>query len=133
LRRYRHTICDADLFFVLNSPVSYGLLIIEREEHRMDTRLVVMAAAVTMTLAGCSSAPTKPVAEQALAKQCDKSIDAGYRELNFSNANGFGGSWEYTKAASLLGAAKVQSGFGSYTGCIEKVKTARSYIKQSRK
>ncbi|MCK4743119.1 MAG: hypothetical protein KAT25_04810 [Sulfuriflexus sp.] len=98
----------------------------------MDTRLL-MAAALTIALAGCSSAPTKPAVEQALAKQCDKSLDVGYKELNFSNANGFGGSWEYTKAASLLGAAKVQSGFGSYNGCIEKVKTARAYIKESRK
>ena len=98
----------------------------------MDTRLL-MAAVLTIALAGCSSSPTKPAEDLALAKQCDKSLDAGYKELNFSNASGFGGSWEYTKAASLLGAAKVQSGFGSYNGCIEKVKTARIYIKESRK
>jgi len=99
----------------------------------MDTRLIIMAAMVTITLAGCSSAPTKPAEELALAKKCDKGLDVGYKELNFSNAKGFGGSWEYTKAASLLSAAKVQSGFGSYTGCIEKVKTARAYIRESRK
>jgi len=97
----------------------------------MDTRILIVAVAVAV--AGCSSAPTKPAEELALAKKCDKSLDVGYKELNFSNANGFGGSWEYTKAASLLGAAKVQSGFGSYNGCIEKVKTARAFIKQSRK
>jgi len=99
----------------------------------MDTRLLVMVAVMLGTLAGCSSSPTKPAQDIALAKQCDKNLDVGYKELNFSNANGFGGSWEYTKAASLLGAAKVQSGFGSYSGCIEKVKTARAYIKASRK
>jgi len=98
----------------------------------MDTRLL-MAAILTVTLAGCSSSPTKPAEDIALAKQCDKGLDVGYKELNFSNANGFGGSWEYTKAASLLGAAKVQLGFGSYNGCIEKVKTARAYIKESKK
>ena len=97
----------------------------------MDTRILIVAVAVAV--AGCSSAPTKPAEELALAKKCDKILDVGYKELNFSNANGFGGSWEYTKAASLLGAAKVQSGFGSYNGCIEKVKTARAFIKQSRK
>jgi len=99
----------------------------------METRLLIMAVLMTGTLAGCSSSPTKPVEDLALAKQCDKNLDLGYKELNFSSTNGFGGSWEYTKAASLLGAAKVQSGFGSYHGCIEKVKTARSYIKASRK
>ncbi len=97
----------------------------------MDTRLLIIAATVSVALAGCSSSPTKPAEDIALAKQCDKELDIGYKELNFSSAKGFGGSWEYTKAASLLGAAKVQSGFGSYNGCIEKVKTARSYIKES--
>jgi len=100
----------------------------------MDTRRILMVSIVAIGIVGCSSAPKKPPAEElALAEQCDKGIDVGYKELNFSNANGFGGSWEYTKAASLLGAAKVQSGFGSYDGCIEKVRTARTYIKESRK
>lgn len=98
----------------------------------MDTRLL-MATVLTVALAGCSSSPTKPAEDLALAKQCDKSLDVGYKELNFSNASGFGGSWEYTKAASLLGAAKVQSGFGSYNDCIDKVKTARTYIQASKK
>lgn len=100
----------------------------------MDTRLLIVVATVVVGLAGCSSAPKKsPEQDLALAQQCDKGLDVGYKELNFSNANGFGGSWEYTKAASLLGAAKVQSGFGSYDGCLEKVTTARAYIKASKK
>jgi len=100
----------------------------------MDTRMLIIVAAVSMTLAGCSTSPTKsPEQEIALAKQCDKGLSVGYEELNFSNANGFGGSWEYTKAASLLGAAKVQSSFGSYDSCLEKVTTARAYIKASKK
>ena len=99
----------------------------------MDTRLLMIVATLSVTLTACSSAPTKPAEDLALAKQCDKQLDVGYKELNFSSAKGFGGSWEYTKAASLLGAAKVQSGFGSYNGCIEKVKTARAYIKESEK
>jgi len=99
----------------------------------MNTRLLILVTTMTVVLAGCSSAPTKLAEDLALAKQCDESLDVGYKELDFSNANGFGGSWEYTKAASLLGAAKVQSGFGSYNGCIEKVATARTYIKASKK
>ena len=99
----------------------------------MDTRIATLTMVIAL-LTGCSTAPTKPAAtELALEKRCNKGIDVGYKELNFSHANGFGGSWEYTKAASLLGAAKVQAGFGGYDGCIEKVKTARSYIKQSKK
>ena len=97
----------------------------------MDTRLLILATTLSVALVGCSSAPTKPAEDIALAKQCNQGLDVGYKELNFSSAKGFGGSWEYTKAASLLGAAKVQSGFGSYNGCIEKVKTARAYIKDS--
>lgn len=98
----------------------------------MDTRKVLVVTALTVVLAGCGSAPVKPEQEHALATRCDQAINVGYKELDFSNANGFGGSWEYAKAASLLSAAKVQSSFGGYSGCIEKVKTARAYIKASK-
>jgi len=46
---------------------------------------------------------------------------------------GFGGTVDYTKAASLLGAAKIQEEFGKYPNCVNKVKRARQYIKRSKR
>jgi len=49
-----------------------------------------------------------------------------------AKAKGFDGTVEYTKAASLLGAAKIQFEFGKYPNCIDKVQRARAYIAKSR-
>lgn len=98
---------------------------------KLNTAIITIAIAV---LSGCSSIPADSNdPEHKLALQCDQGLDKAYAELDFAKANGFGGSWEYTKAASLLGAAKVQSGFGGYNGCIEKAASARAYILESRK
>ena len=98
----------------------------------MESSKLVIAAVLAMTLSACASTTQSPEKTSKLAASCDKSLDVAYKELNFSKANGFGGSWEYTKAASLLSTASIQSGFGAYEGCIDKVKTARAYIKESK-
>lgn len=98
----------------------------------MESRNMVIAGVLAMTLSACASTAQNPAETNKLAASCDKGLNAAYKELDFAKANGFGGSWEYTKAASLLGTAKVQSGFGAYEGCINKVKTARAYIKESK-
>ena len=85
-------------------------------------------------LSGCASTPTDSSDPQyQLSQQCDNGLDVAYKELSFSEAKGFAGSWEYTKATSLLSAAKVQASFGGYDGCIEKVNSARAYIQASQK
>lgn len=98
----------------------------------MELRNIVMASVLVITMNACASTAQNPVEAKKLATSCDKHLDVAYKELDFAKTNGLGGSWEYTKAASILGAAKVQSGFGAYEGCIEKVKTARAYIKESK-
>jgi hypothetical protein len=77
---------------------------------------------------GCAGNPNS-----SLAKQCENGLNVAYKELDFAKANGFGGTVEYSKAASLLGAAKIQSEFGKYPNCIDKVQRARAYIVKSRK
>ncbi|MDT8403105.1 hypothetical protein [Sulfuriflexus sp.] len=84
-------------------------------------------------ISACASTSQNTAAENKLASSCEKGIEIAYKELDFAKTTGFGGSWEYTKAASLLGTAKVQSGFGAYAGCIDKVSTARAYIEESKK
>ena len=98
----------------------------------MELRNIVIASVLAITMNACASTTQNPVEANKLATSCDKNLDVAYKELDFARANGLGGSWEYTKAASILGAAKVQSGFGAYEGCVEKVKTARGYIKESK-
>ena len=100
----------------------------------MEARTIIMTGLVALSLTGCATSPNNTAdPDYKLSRQCDKKLDIAYEELSFSEAKGFGGSWEYTKAASLLGAARVQSGFGGYNGCIDKVTSARAYIKESKK
>ncbi|TDY02385.1 hypothetical protein [Thiohalophilus thiocyanatoxydans] len=71
--------------------------------------------------------------ESNAARQCERGLKTAYQELDFAKAKGFSGTMEYTKAASLLTAAKVQSEFGKYPNCIDKVERARAYIRLSQK
>ena len=98
----------------------------------MDIQRSLLLGVLCIGMTACASTAQNPVEKNKLAASCDKGLEVAYKELNFSKANGFGGSWEYTKAASLLSTASVQSGFGAYEGCISKVKTARAYIKESK-
>jgi len=81
---------------------------------------------VILVSAGCAGNPNS-----SLARQCENGLSVAYRELDFAKAHGFDGTVEYSKAASLLGAAKIQSEFGKYPNCIDKVRRARAYIAKS--
>lgn len=78
-------------------------------------------------VAGCAGNPNS-----SLARQCESGLSVAYKELDFARAKGFDGTVEYSKAAGLLTAAKVQFEFGKYPNCIEKVGRARAYIAKSR-
>ena len=77
--------------------------------------------------AGCAGNPNG-----SLARQCESGLSTAYQELDFAKAKGFGGTVEYSKAAGLLTAAKVQFEFGKYPNCIDKVDRARAFIARSR-
>jgi hypothetical protein len=89
----------------------------------ITTSILLLAAA-----AGCAGNPNSSRADQ-----CEGGLKAAYRELDLAKANGFEGTVEYSKAAGLLTAAKVQQEFGKYPNCIDKVQRARAYIVKSRK
>lgn len=86
--------------------------------------LMLVATFVT----GCAG---DPASSQAAA--CESGLKVAYKELEAAKANGFDGSVEVTKAASLLGAAKIQSEFGKYPNCIDKVHRARVFIARAGK
>ena len=92
----------------------------------MRTFIATSMTVALFAAAGCAGNPNS-----SLARQCESGLDVAYKELDFAKAKGFGGTVEYTKAAGLLSAAKIQSEFGKYPNCIEKVGRARAYIAKS--
>jgi len=89
-------------------------------------KYIILVSSVLFVVIGCAGNPNS-----SLAKQCNTGLNTAYEELDYANTHGFAGTVEYTKAASLLGAAKVQLEFGKYPNCIDKVNRARAYIKKS--
>lgn len=77
-------------------------------------------------ISGCETNPSS-----ASARQCQHGLKKANKELNFAKAKGFSGSVEFTKAATLLTGAAIQYEFGKYINCIDKVKRARRFIKNS--
>ena len=82
---------------------------------------------VVAAAAACSGSPK----DLELARQCSSGLETAYEELDFAEAKGFGGTVDWTKAASLLSAASVQNEFGKYPNCVDKVQRARYYIEKS--
>ena len=52
--------------------------------------------------------------------------------MNQAEADGFSGALTWSKAASLLGAAKIQQQFEEYQNCVLKVQKARRYLREMR-
>lgn len=77
-------------------------------------------------IAGCEINPSSKS-----ARQCQHGLKLANKELNFAKTQGFSGTVEYTKAATLLTGASIQYEFGKYPNCIDKVKRARRFIKNS--
>ena len=89
----------------------------------------IISYAVILSLfliAGCQTNPSSPA-----AKQCQYLLKKAEQELSFAKAKGFSGTVEYTKAATLITGANIQYEFGKYPNCIDKVKRARRYIRNS--
>lgn len=63
-----------------------------------------------------------------LGPTCAAELEAGYRELNRAEADGLSGTVRWTKAASLLAAAKVQEQFEEYQNCVLKARKAQQYL-----
>tara|TARA_R100001377_G_scaffold49503_1_gene28700 strand:+ start:821 stop:1075 length:255 start_codon:yes stop_codon:yes gene_type:complete len=80
---------------------------------------------MALVLTGCAG---KTVYRDSCANQ----LDAAWRELDIAKAEGFAGTVSYSKALSLLTAAKTQQQFEAYEGCTSKSERAHFYIRESR-
>lgn len=80
---------------------------------------------IALTLTGCAGKTQN-------RDGCAYALDAAWRELDLAKAEGFAGAVSYSKALSLLTAAKTQQQFEAYDGCVQKAERARFYILESR-
>ena len=80
---------------------------------------------MVLVLAGCA-------AKTAYRDTCATQLDAAWQELDLAKAEGFAGTVSYSKALSLLTAAKTQQQLEGYKGCTSKSERARFYIRESR-
>lgn len=88
------------------------------------TAALVLSPLLVMACTGMPGGP--------LAEECSNGLSTAYSELNSAKAEGLDGTVDWTKAAGLLTAAKVQYEFEHYPNCIDKVNRARVYIKRAR-
>lgn len=90
--------------------------------------MIVLLTGIAFILSSCAGARKGYSAEQ-----CRAAVDTAYKELNFAKSEGFAGTVNYTKAASLLTAAKTNQTFESYDACVDNANKARYYISESKK
>ncbi|BAU75034.1 hypothetical protein [Metapseudomonas furukawaii] len=80
---------------------------------------------MALVLVGCAG-------KTAYRSSCASELDAAWQELDMAKAEGFSGAVSYSKALSLLTAAKTEQQFESFEGCTDKAQKARFYIRESR-
>jgi len=87
------------------------------------TRLFVFLF-ILLAMVACAGKPTG-----ASAQMCSDRLAATEQAFNAAEwGSSAGNILNQTRAASLLGAAKIQREFGRYPNCIDKVQRARYYI-----
>lgn len=91
----------------------------------MKTWIVLPVLALGLTLAGCAGKTQN-------RDGCAYQLDTAWQELDLAKAEGFAGTVSYSKALSLITAAKTQQQFEAYDGCLKKAERARYYIRESR-
>lgn len=89
-------------------------------------QLIIAATLGVFVLSGCTGEPE----ERSLATPCADGLNTATQELRNAEARGLTGSVQWTKAASLLAAAKLQQQFEEYQNCVVKVREARAYLRE---
>lgn len=87
--------------------------------------LIAFSVAVIMPIS-CAGNP-KP-----FRNQCATELDLAWQELSIAEAEGFAGTVSYSKALSLLTAAKTMQAVENFDNCYEHARDARYYINESR-
>jgi hypothetical protein len=82
--------------------------------------ILIVALTALTSLSGCAGKVDGRTA-------CANSVDAAWDVLNIAETEGFSGSVSYSKALSLLTAAKFQQSIENFDSCIDKAQRANSY------
>lgn len=85
-----------------------------------------LALVVAASLAGCTT-------KTHFRSACAGEIGAAWEELDIAKAKGFAGTVSYTKAFSLVTAARTMQTVENFESCYRQAKDARFYIRQSYK
>ena len=88
---------------------------------------VALLTGLFAILNGCAA-----VHSTQLAYRCHTDISKAHVQLEKAKADGFSRSVSWTKAASLLTAAKIQQQYEKYPTCINKSARALYYISRSK-
>lgn len=94
----------------------------------MSVRKFPIRIMLILTLIGLTACAGKTQFRSA----CDKEIEAAWGELSIAKADGFSGTISYTKAFSLITAARTMQTVENFDACYNNAKDARFYIRQSR-
>jgi len=89
------------------------------------TLLVALSVSLIISL-GCAGGP-KPY-----RNDCARELDLAWQELSIAEAEGFAGTVSYSKALSLLTAAKTMQTVENFDNCTRHARDARYYISESR-
>jgi len=81
----------------------------------------------------CSLLLVSCASNQEFRSSCANESDAAWQELSLAKAKGFGGTVSYTKALSLLTAARTMQVAENFDACYNNAKKARGYISDSHK
>ncbi len=92
-------------------------------------KVIAFSCLLLALFTNCAGVPNSPQ----LATQCEQGLHSAFHELDQAKVNGFGGTVSWTKAATLLSTAKIQQQFDKFPNCINKIKRARFYLKDSQK
>ncbi len=96
----------------------------QKTAHPLRTSLI--AISLSAMLISCSTTPE-------FRSSCATESDAAWQELSLSKAKGFGGTVSYTKALSLLTAARTLQVTEKFDACYDNAQKAREYISDSYK
>lgn len=77
-------------------------------------------------LTACSATPSS------YRSTCASEVDAAWDELSIAKAAGFAGGVSYTKALSLITAARSMQTVENFDGCYKNASKARFYIQESK-
>ena len=93
---------------------------------KMNLFLLIAFSVATIMPISCAGNP-KPY-----RNQCATELDLAWQELSIAEAEGFAGTVSYSKALSLLTAAKTMQAVENFDNCYEHARDARDYINDSR-